>query len=132
MVEWEAKYETGVEDVDKQHQSLFEYINLMEECIEDKTFEGTRIEIILNFFQMFAATHFSLEETCMLRTKCPAYDINQKAHKQFLEYYKSFRVKYKASDEKLKLLKEFHGVMIKWLSGHIMKIDMQLKQMPAA
>lgn len=128
MVEWDEKYVTGVEDIDQQHQSLFNYINYLEECIEDETFEGTRIEIILNFFQMFCATHFSLEETCMLRTRCPVYDQNKQAHEKFLAYYKSFRIKYRESNKKLEMLKEFHGVLIKWLANHIMKIDMKLKE----
>jgi len=128
MVVWESKYEIGLEEIDEQHQSLFRYINELEECLIDETFEGTRIEIILNFFQMFCATHFSLEETCMLRGACPAYEQNKKAHEKFLAYYKEFRVKYKPSDDKKALLQEFHGVLIKWLANHIMKIDMNLKK----
>jgi hemerythrin len=128
MVVWEEKYETGFKEVDEQHQSLFNYINDLEECIQYKTFEGARIEIILNFFQMFCATHFSLEETCMLRIACPAYEKNKEAHTKFLEYYKKFRVKYKPADNKVELLTEFHGVLIKWLANHIMQIDMNLKK----
>ena len=127
MVVWEEKYVIGVQQVDEQHQSLFNYINQLEELILDETFEGTRVEIVLNFFQMFAATHFSIEETCMLRAKCPVYDQNKKAHEKFISYYKAFRSKYKESESKQELLKEFHSVMVKWLSNHIMKIDMQLK-----
>ncbi len=128
MVTWEEKFETGIKQIDEQHQSLFNYINDLEKCIQDQTFEGVKIEIILNFFQMFCATHFSLEETCMLRSKCPVYDQNKKAHEQFLAYYKSFRVKFRESKKKLSMLKEFHGVLIKWLVNHIMKIDMQLRE----
>lgn len=128
MVEWNNKYETGVAEIDEQHQSLFNYINELEECIQDETFEGTRIDIILNFFQMFCATHFSLEETCMLKFTCAAYDKNREAHGKFLEYYKKFRTRYKPADNKKELLQEFHGVLIKWLVNHIMKIDMSLKK----
>ncbi|WP_258097359.1 bacteriohemerythrin [Marinoscillum pacificum] len=128
MVKWEQRFETGFEEVDEQHQSLFNYINDLEECINDKYFEGARIEIILNFFQMFCATHFSLEESCMLREHCPAYEKNKEAHGKFLEYYKKFRVNYKPAKNKEELLKEFHGVLIKWLVNHIMKIDMNLKK----
>jgi hemerythrin len=88
MVLWDSKYETGVSSIDQQHQSLFNYINDLEECINDKYFEGPRIEIILNFFQMFCATHFSLEETCMMRAFCPVHDENKLAHEKFLAYYK--------------------------------------------
>ena len=52
MVKWNKKYETGQTDIDQQHQSLFNYINDLEACIHEETFEGTRIAIILNFFQM--------------------------------------------------------------------------------
>lgn len=128
MVVWDSKYETGWQEIDEQHQSLFNYINDLEECIQDEAFEGTRIEIILNFFQMFCATHFSLEETCMLRVHCPAHEKNKEAHEKFLNYYKGFRVKYKPAENKKELLQEFHGVLIKWLVNHIMKIDMSLKK----
>lgn len=128
MVVWDSKFETGVLEIDEQHQSLFNYINDLEECIEDKTFEGTRIEIILNFFQMFCATHFSLEESCMLRRKCASHEKNMRAHAQFLNYFKKFRIQYKKTEDKRELLSEFHGIMIKWLSHHILKIDMNLKE----
>ncbi|MCP4460799.1 MAG: bacteriohemerythrin [Cytophagales bacterium] len=127
MVKWETKYETGVTEVDEQHQSLFNYINDLEQCILDKDFEGIKMEIILNFFQMYCATHFSLEETCMMRERCPAYEENKSAHKKFLAYYKKFRVNFRQTTRKLDMLKEFHRVLIKWLANHIMKIDMKLK-----
>lgn len=127
MVVWSPTYETGVQEIDEQHQSLFNYINDLEECLNEQTFEGTKIEIILNFFQMFCATHFSLEETCMLRMACPAYEKNKEAHENFLNYFKKFRVNYKPSNNKKEMLVEFHGVLIKWLANHIMKIDMNLK-----
>lgn len=128
MVAWDNKYETGIQEVDEQHQSLFNYINDLEECLEDGTYDGARIEIILNFFQMFCSTHFSLEETCMLRLSCPAYEKNREAHGKFLEYYKKFRVKFRESDNKKGLLQEFHSMLLKWLVNHIMKIDMNLKE----
>lgn len=128
MVIWDKKYEIGLQDIDEQHQSLFNYINDLEECLQDETFEGTRIEIILNFFQMFCATHFSLEETCMLLRKCPVGQKNKEAHEKFLEYFKKFRSVYSQTKLKKELLTEFHGFLIKWLGGHIMKIDMQLKE----
>lgn len=128
MVVWDSKYETGVTTIDEQHQSLFNYINDLEDCLKDGVVEGNRIEIILNFFQMFCATHFSLEETCMLRMACPAYEKNKKAHQHFLSYYKDFRVKYKPSNQKKRLLHEFHDILIKWLANHIMKIDMTMRK----
>ena len=63
----------------------------------------------------------------MLRTKCPVYEQNKKAHEHFLNYYKQFRVQFKTTENRLSMLKEFHGVLIKWLANHIMKIDMNLK-----
>ena len=128
MVVWDSKYETGVSEIDEQHQSLFGYINDLEEVIQDGEFEGARIQIILNFFQMFCATHFSLEETCMLRMTCTAYEKNKEAHGHFLDYYKKFKEKYKPSENKRELLQEFHGVLMKWLVNHIMKIDMSMKK----
>ena len=128
MITWNEKFEIGIEEIDEQHKSLFNYINDLEECIRDGEYEGNRIEIIFNFFQLFCATHFSLEETCMIKHACPVYEKNKKAHANFLSYYKKFRVTYKTAINKLGLLEEFHGVLIKWLASHIMTIDMQLKK----
>ncbi|NQZ76166.1 MAG: hemerythrin family protein [Ekhidna sp.] len=128
MITWSEKFEIGIEEIDEQHQSLFNYINDLEECIQDGEYEGNRIQIIFNFFQLFCATHFSLEETCMIKDVCPVYEQNKKAHANFLAYYKKFRVTYKTAINKLALLEEFHGILIKWLANHIMKIDMQMKK----
>ena len=128
MVTWEKKYETGQSQIDEQHQSLFNYINDLEACIKEGEYEGARMAIILNFFQMFCATHFKLEETCMLRTKCPVYQKNKMAHENFLTYYKKFRKQLVEATDKKPLLIKFHEALITWLVNHIVKIDMYMKE----
>jgi hemerythrin len=48
--------------------------------------------------------------------------------RSFWRTTKKFRVNYKPSKNKPELLKEFHGVLIKWLVNHILKIDMRMKK----
>lgn len=127
MVQWSEAYATGVQDIDDQHKDLFEYIDQLEGCINEGTFEGSQIEIILNFLQMFCSTHFCLEEGCMRQRACPVQEKNKVAHEKFLTYFKDFRKKYELSDQKEKLVRNLHEVLLKWLVQHIIKIDMHVK-----
>lgn len=127
MIHWNEAYETGVKDIDDQHKELFNYIDQLEVCIRDEVFEGAQIEIILNFLQMFCSTHFCLEEGCMRQRACPVQEKNKKAHEKFLAYFKDFRKAYDRSDQKAKLIRDLHQVLLKWLVQHIIRIDMHVK-----
>lgn len=127
MVYWNEAYATGVQDIDDQHKELFEYIGQLEGCIQEGVYEGSQIEIILNFLQMFCSTHFCLEEGCMRQRACPVQEKNKQAHEKFLAYFKSFRKTYELSNQKQKYILELHKVLLKWLVQHIVKIDMHVK-----
>lgn len=127
MISWKEEYNTGVKDIDEQHQDLFDYVNQLDECIKEKEFEGAKIEIILNFLQMFCATHFCLEEVCMRQRSCPVQEKNKKAHDKFLAFYSDFQEKYRRTDQKQLMIEKLRAALETWLVNHILKIDMHIK-----
>ncbi|MCV9387052.1 bacteriohemerythrin [Reichenbachiella ulvae] len=128
MITWKEDYNTGVQEIDEQHQDLFDYINQLDQCIRDEEYEGARIEIILNFLQMFCATHFCLEEVCMRQRACPVQEKNKKAHDKFLSFYSEFQDKYRTTNNKELLIRKLREALETWLVNHILKIDMHIKK----
>jgi hemerythrin len=128
---WSEKFATGIESVDRQHEKLFSSVNTLEGLIASEVFEGPEVDRLLDFLSEYVSLHFNHEEYCMELTHCPAAEQNKKAHEEFLRYYSDFKKQYKISghNERQVLLGKLEQAMEKWLSGHICKVDIQLRNL---
>lgn len=126
MIKWDESYATGEEKIDSQHKSLFQFINqLHDDLVEGKP--PSAFEHSLAFLTDYAKTHFCYEESCMDRYHCPAAQRNKDAHKEFLEFYKSYEVKIKKEGFTSRHIAELHGFIEEWIVRHIRTVDTQLK-----
>ena len=83
MIQWEERYATGVDSVDRQHRMLFEFFNDFEECI--KTGHGEHyLETSFPLLEAYAKAHFSFEEDCFKQHQCPYAQQNKDAHQAFV------------------------------------------------
>ena len=127
MVTWQEKYSTGVAELDKQHQHLFQYTNDLEDIIRDSAVSKRTVEGILHFLEQYIQVHFGHEETCMFKHQCPIANKNKEAHRKFIETYKATEEKIRNEGATDEILKELHHFLETWLVEHICKIDTQLK-----
>lgn len=99
MLLWSAELTTGVESVDAQHQEFINTVNKLEEMskITNPTVAncGCIIELV-DFLESYATFHFSHEEECMARFRCPAYDRNRQQHNDFMAHFRAFKQRYTA------------------------------------
>lgn len=132
MLAWNDKFATGSALVDTQHRMLIEKINHLENQLNGPLPPKATCDELINFLGSYVVTHFKFEEQCMEKAKCPAHEINKKAHADFLTFFGKFKEKYVAEGPKPELLKGLHKAAAEWIQNHILTIDIKLKQSLAA
>lgn len=127
MLTWKPAYETGLELVDSQHKTLFQYINKLETLVAAPAIDTQAVDQLIQFLEHYVANHFKFEENCMQRYHCPAHEANAKAHQQFLEVWGKFRQTYAKEGANRELLSKLHHLDVTWIEHHICKVDTKLR-----
>ncbi|MGE0267292.1 MAG: bacteriohemerythrin [Candidatus Omnitrophota bacterium] len=126
MIEWGKKYETGIKEIDHQHQWLFRFVNSLEEELT-RDAPDIDIEETLRMMADYAQSHFRFEEDCVNKWRCPFAENNKCAHQQFIEAYKNFMERYEREGHSLELAWKIHHMVEEWIINHIGKIDIKLR-----
>ncbi len=126
MLEWNDRYATGDALVDDQHKKIFQIVNKFEEQVKAGTAEEN-IENTLKFLGTYVQTHFSYEEGCMNKHKCPVAEQNKQAHAQFLQDYATFQARFSSEGYTDILARTLLKITQEWLLKHICGIDVHLK-----
>lgn len=130
MILWSAEFATGVESVDAQHQQFINKVNDLEEMstITNPTVANCEYIIeLVDFLESYASFHFSHEEECMARFRCPAFERNRQQHDDFLAFFRAFKQRYTAEGFRPKVLAELHRKAHAWVVSHIMGVDCELR-----
>lgn len=127
MLTWKSEYETGFSLLDTQHQTLFKYINKLQELTEKPSIDKSEMVGFINFLESYVVNHFNYEETCMERFNCPAHATNQKAHAEFLKVWGQFKDAYARQGPDKALLTKLHSVAMQWIKNHICSVDIKLR-----
>jgi len=127
MLTWSQEYSTGVDEIDKQHQILFRFINTLEQEI----LKGKGKEIIeqaIEFMETYAQEHFQFEEMCMYGYSCPMAGKNKEAHQDFINKFKEIKEKADFDHPKSRTLLKVHQYCEDWIKSHILNIDSHMKE----
>ena len=130
MLLWQEKFETGHSTIDKQHKMLVSYINRLEGLLSTTNPNRQDCEFIISlvdFMESYVESHFRFEEQCMDSYRCPAHQINKLAHEEFLQFFRQFKERYEAEGFRQEILADLHQNTHGWVLGHILQIDLQLK-----
>ncbi len=126
MIWTEGLYGTGDPTIDKQHQELFDLINLVLDAFTGR--DERKIDEALNKCASFCKFHFSCEEGIMEKKKCVVCDVNKKAHHAFLTEFTKIHEEFKKSGATMTLQDSFYKFVANWLRSHIMTIDTRVKE----
>ncbi len=125
-MKWKDEYATGVEEVDRQHKSLFEFSETFRDVLEngfgDKTYD-----LFLEFIKTYAEVHFNFEEQCMLAHLCPAAERNCKEHVSFSRLVQEEEIEFRNRGFDRERALALTDMIDGWLDSHIVRIDVQLK-----
>ncbi len=126
-LEWKDEFGCGVEEVDEQHRKLVGLLNTLEQMIADGIESGPDVDALLGELASDTVAHFSFEEDCMMRYRCPAARENREAHALFLDIFAGFQSEIGEQGTSAELLARLHETAATWVVDHILNVDVQLK-----
>jgi hemerythrin-like metal-binding protein len=84
LIEWSKDFETGVADVDHEHQELVELLNALHAQLEADAPRETISDFLGEVFAKISA-HFALEETIMRKHRYDEYESHKADHEKLLD-----------------------------------------------
>lgn len=126
LIQWREKYSTGIDEIDDQHKEIINQLNRLHEAITS----GLEKEVIMDILEFtieYAAKHFSFEEGCMDRYRCPVAKQNKEAHEKFVKRFQEIRDMVSADPIETIVVLEVYRELRDWISSHILKIDTRLR-----
>ncbi len=130
MFHWNEKFATGHELIDTQHRMLIAYVNRLETLAENTQPSPEEVGLFLRFIEFledYVAEHFREEEECMHRFRCPAHQDNQRAHTEFLHFFRGFKLRFGIEGYRPEVVRELFDACVAWIERHILRIDVQLR-----
>ncbi|UPQ86943.1 GGDEF domain-containing protein [Vibrio sinaloensis] len=126
--EWDSCYETGLEDVDEQHQYLVEVINRYGALIAQNNISLQDIRMALFELSRYAEFHFKEEENLMRQAGVYQLHIDEhiKIHRAFMADIISMQAF--ISEENKKSSEQLLNFLIHWLAYHILGIDQNMSR----
>jgi hemerythrin-like metal-binding protein len=130
-INWDSKFETGIEKIDKQHKQLVDILNkLYDNVVVDKS--GSAVNELLMDLKIYTISHFSVEEKLFKKYKYPEETVHIKLHKKFIDTISEYLFDVESTSlEQGYTLIEF---LKNWLLNHILTHDMKyvlyLKKQP--
>lgn len=120
VANWSSRFETGIERIDAQHQSLFEAVNQMAESFRTGAATAQAQES-LAFVVRYAQDHFQTEEAYMREMGYPALATHQGHHAHLLAEIAALQARAEAGRPLTMAVTIF---LADWLQHHIDEVDM--------
>jgi len=124
---WSARYETGISEIDAQHQRLFQAINRMEAAYRAGT-EEREAQESLAFLARYTLEHFETEEALMLAIGYPMLEFHQKEHAALMNQILAMKAKldggFLVPLDGADFAAQVANFAADWLAHHIDEADM--------
>lgn len=125
MFEFKKEYETGIQEIDREHKQFFAYINSAVEALdlpEDRAPKAASelLDVLMNY----AETHFEHEEAYMRRINDDVLPSQKEAHDAFRARLAEMTAR--RDQLVLKDLGDIFIFMAKWLQEHIKTQDKKI------
>ncbi|MGF1754984.1 GGDEF domain-containing protein [Vibrio makurazakiensis] len=129
---WDKNFETGIEDVDEQHQYLVGFINQYGKLLSENTMSIDDIRIALLDLTRYAEFHFKEEESLMRERGVFEQHVDEhiKVHRVFMQDIYSMQAFILEEDQSS--AKQLLDFLIHWLAYHILGIDQNMARQVAA
>jgi hemerythrin len=120
---WDPKYTVHVEELDTQHQKLFNITNNILDLYENGS--GELYPSLQNLVE-YLCTHIRSENAVMINCDYPGYAEQNSQHSKFIDEIQVFLNSYKENDKDLtfKILSYLH----EWIYSHTVDMDLKYGQ----
>ena len=122
LAEWNAKFETGIQEVDLQHQVLFDNVNRLYADLNTGRDRQVLDDVFLELV-VYVGSHFGTEERLMEESSYPGLAKHRIEHQRLTEKVKEYRALFEAGAD---LEEEMFEFLLSWLVNHILETDMQM------
>lgn len=130
---WDKNFETGLEDVDKQHHQLVDLINRFGEVLNFES-EATYAEINTVFNELIDYTkyHFEEEESLMRQVRLDTrfIDLQIQLHTEFVQ--EALKMHEGVTPQNLGPAKPMLTYLVHWLAFHILGVDQSMSRQISA
>ncbi len=129
--QFDPKYLVGIEQVDKEHQRLFEIFCTVHASLGARgaATEALTRKAVADLLE-YAATHFASEEGLMEAASYPGLAAHRELHRQLLSQARDMEMRVESGDRYLPA--ELSQFLYKWLINHIEIHDRQFGDFMAA
>jgi len=114
--------ETGIQEIDDQHQELIARINKVI-GMDDAGRTEKETKETLDFLAQYVVKHFSTEDVYMNRCAYPMCYLHQDQHSGFVETFTELRNKFEKSGYSHELATELNAFIVTWVVNHIATSD---------
>ena len=124
MIKWSDKYLIGIEELDKQHEKLFEIAGRAFELFKNNLYTDKYDKIIeiLEELKDYAKYHFKAEEEYMISIGNKKIFSHKIEHDEFIKKVESIDLN-KIDENQDKYLLSILEFVINWTSEHILQKD---------
>jgi hemerythrin len=127
LIEWRKEFETGIAEVDHEHQELVELINDLHGQLQGEADKDTVSRFLGEVFARISA-HFALEETVMRKHKYDEYEAHKTEHEALLDQIRDIMDDFEAgtyTDAEEALA----GAVRSWFVNHFKTKDARLHRL---
>ena len=122
VIKWRESYETGVEEMDREHQALVAIINQLFEMQRDKKAFSELRDVYQKLIE-YTEKHFQHEEQLLEKSGYPELENQKRFHRHFVT--KMETMKDDLIEGKEEAAPVVYRYLREWLLGHIVEEDMK-------
>ena len=118
-IAWTSDLDTGIDEIDKQHRQIVDFINRLEAaiCHQDRDSVGA----VLHALVEYCGSHFAFEEHLQERVGYKLAQPHKAAHDLFVKRLARYQEKHNAGED---VARQLHDMLSTWLVHHIKRDDM--------
>lgn len=120
---WDSEFELGIDIIDEQHRTLFDYFEKIESMINDSNVCHTELEYLVRGLIDYAIYHNSYEEKLMEDAGYPMLEPHHLVHEEFRRRVKGYEQQMEAGEDLIKIARRVRIDIGMWLVNHIKRED---------
>lgn len=114
---WSDELCTGINEIDKQHRRIVEYINSLDKAQATK--DITMVAKVITACVDYTAIHFAFEEQLQHEAGYEFFDVHRRVHAMFTQRIAEYQRRFNTGED---VVAELHDLLTRWLVNHI-KLD---------
>ena len=118
ILAWVPELDTGIDEIDRQHRRIVDYINTLYELRESPDREA--LGDVIGEMVDYTLSHFVFEETLIENAGYMFAGPHKKVHELFTRRVTEMQTRFDAGED---VAAELHGMLSRWLFNHIRNED---------